>query len=314
MTALTRQALHPDVRATLNKLEQVGAHEFHHMSAPEARTLMSSIRPDPSQYPLIHQSNEVIVDVDGGSIALRIYRPSSEHNLPALIWIHGGGWVFGDLDSAELPCRHLANETRCVVISVDYRLAPEFAFPVPLNDCISAMHWVIDNANPLSIDINRIAIGGDSAGGNLATCVAQVARDEGIRLAYQLLVYPVTQPSIDTPSYVKNDSGYFLSRASMQWFWDHYAPSDDQRHNPQISPLFGNLEDLAPAWIFTCSYDPLCDDGLMYAQALQAADVEVSTYHREDTIHAVFGMAIDPAVEIRDVAAAQLRKAFGTPD
>ncbi len=310
-----KQALHPEIREALDKIEALGGHNFHHMSAPEARALMSSIRPDKSTLPLIHQSDDVAVEVgDGSSIVLRIYRPSDVQNLPVLIWFHGGGWVFGDLDSAELPCRQLTNDAQCVVISVDYRLAPESPFPTPLQDCLRALNWVVENAQMLSIDTNRIAVGGDSAGGNLATCVAQYARDTGIPLVYQLLIYPVTQPSMDTPSYQANESGYFLSRESMRWFWDHYVPDVEQRQDPKISPLYGNLKGLAPAWIFTCDYDPLCDDGMLYAKALKAAGVSVDTYHREDAIHAVFGMAIAPGSQIRSIAASQLRMAFGTPD
>lgn len=309
-SALVRGTLHPEVEKVLTLFEELRVPEFYKQTPEQARALFSGLRPDKDLLPAIHNREQLQIPVMDGNIDLRIYRPDDRENLPALMWFHGGGWVFGDLESGELACREIASQAECIVVSVDYRLAPEFRFPTALQDCIAATQWVLDNAKKLSIDSTRFAVGGDSAGGNLAAAVAQYARDEKIDLTHQVLVYPITQPDFDTPSYVANAEGYFLSRESMMWFWDHYVPDTTMREDPRVSPLLGNLNGLAPAWVLTCGFDPLCDDGIRYIEALSEVSVEVVGYHRDDAIHGVFGMAIDVGQEIRSIAARALHQSF----
>lgn len=310
MSTARRTGLHPEVQTVMQIFDELKVPDFYKGTPAQARTLFNGLRPDPSTLPDIHHCEELSIPVNHGELAVRIYRPNDSANLPVLMWFHGGGWVFGDLNASELACREMAMQAGCAIVSVDYRLAPEARFPAALEDCISAVHWVIANASKLSFDTSHLAVGGDSAGGNLAACVAQYARDQKIALAIQLLIYPVTQPTVDTPSYQKNAEGYFLSRDSMIWFWDHYVPEPGQRLDPRVSPIHGTLTDLAPTWIFTCGFDPLCDDGLLYADALQQAGVAVERYHRDDSIHGVFGMAISPGSEARSIAAQALRAAL----
>ncbi len=305
-----REGLHPEVSNVMDIFEDLNVPDFYKTSPEQARKTFRGLRPDPDTLPTIHHREDMTINVDGAQIALRVYRPDDDAILPVLVWFHGGGWVFGDLDSGELACREMAAKAHCAIVSVDYRLAPESRFPVALDDCIAATHWVIDNAQSLNIDSSKLAVGGDSAGGNLAAGVAQYARDNAVPVRLQALIYPVTQPNFDTPSYQRNAEGYFLSLESMQWFFDHYVPDHAQRADPRVSPLNGTLSGLAPAWVMTCAFDPLCDDGLLYADALEKAGVSVQRHHREDSIHGVFGMAVEPGTEARADVAQHLKQAF----
>ena len=294
----------------LDLFEDLGVPDFYKGTPAQARATFAGLRPDPETLPAVHAVNDQPIPVGDQQIQVRVYRPSDDDNLPLMVWFHGGGWVFGDLNSSELACREMCMQSGTVIVSVDYRLAPEHPFPTPLDDCIAALNWAMDNSATLGVDTSRVAVGGDSAGGNLAACVAQHARDNGIALRSQLLVYPVTQPSLDLPSYINNATGYFLSRDSMRWFWDHYVADEAQRQLPRVSPLMGKLDGLAPSWVFTCGYDPLCDDGITYANALQAAGSDVTTYHRDDSIHGVFGMMIEPGAQARAEASRVLKTAL----
>jgi len=310
MTNPKREGLHPEVSNVMDIFEEMDIHNFYKTSPEQARETFRALRPDKDTLPAIHHTEDLSIDIDGAAIALRVYRPNDSADLPVMVWYHGGGWVFGDLDSGELACREVAVKANCVIVSVDYRLAPEARFPIALTDCIAATHWVIDNARSLRVDASKLAVGGDSAGGNLAAAVAQYARDNQIAVSMQALIYPVTQANFDTPSYQRNAEGYFLSRESMQWFFDHYAPEMVQRSDPRLTPINGDLSNLAPAWVMTCAFDPLCDDGLMYANALEKAGVNVQRHHRDDSIHGVFGMAVAPGTEARADVAAKLKQAF----
>jgi acetyl esterase len=310
MTNPKREGLHPEVSKVMDIFEDLDIPNFYKTSPVQTRETFRGLRPDKDTLPVIHATEDLSIDVDGAAIALRVYRPNDSENLPVLVWYHGGGWVFGDLDSGELACREMSDKAGCVIVSVDYRLAPESLFPVALTDCIAATHWVIDNAQALGVDSSKLAVGGDSAGGNLAAGVAQYARDNQITLSMQALIYPVTQANFDTSSYQRNAEGYFLSRESMKWFFDHYAPDMAQRADPRLTPINGDLSNLAPAWVMTCAFDPLCDDGLMYADALEKAGSAVNRYHRDDSIHGVFGMAVAPGAEARATVASELKQAF----
>jgi acetyl esterase len=249
-----------------------------------------------------------------GSLAVRIYTPRERGALPVLAFFHGGGFVIGDLDSHDGTCRALANAARCAVVAVDYRLAPEAKFPAAAEDCYAATCWIADNAASLGVDPARIAVGGDSAGGNLAAVTALFARDRrGPRLAHQLLVYPVIDCAFDTVSYRENAEGYFLTREMMRWFWHHYLEKSEQAADPHASPIrAATLAGVAPATVITAEYDPLRDEGEAYARALLRAGVPTTLTRYDGVIHGFFGMGnvIDKAKLAVAQAARELSLAF----
>jgi acetyl esterase/lipase len=216
------------------------------------------------------------IDGPGGPLTLRLYLPPGEpaRPLPTLLYLHGGGWVIGDLETHDGLCRHLANAAGAVVVSVDYRLAPEHPFPASGEDAYAATRWVAANAAVIGGDAKRIAVGGDSAGGNLAAVVSLMARDRGgPRLVFQLLVYPVTDtPSANTTSYRENAEGYFLTAKTMHWFWNHYCGKNPDLSDPYLCPLRAkDLKRLPPALVITAEFDPLRDEGEAYTAHLREA-------------------------------------------
>ena len=252
-----------------------------------------------------------------GEIPVRIYTPATPAGAgpkPGLVYFHGGGWVLCGLDSHDGTCRDLAAGTDCVVVSVDYRLAPEAPFPAAPEDCYAATRWVEAEAKALGIDANRLAVGGDSAGGNLATVVSMLCQERGgPKLVHQLLVYPVTDHNLDTPSYIENGEGYFLSKAMMGWFWHHYLASEKDGANPLASPLrAASLSGLPPATVFTAEFDPLRDEGRAYASKLEADGVPVAYTNYPGVFHGFFGMAhqIPRARQAMEDACAALRSAY----
>ena len=249
-----------------------------------------------------------------GEVPVRLYRPRPSGSLPLLVFLHGGGFVVCDLDTHDPLCRLLANAVDCAVLSVDYRLAPEAKFPAAPEDCYAATCWAVENARALGADPSRIAVAGDSAGGNLAAVVAQLARDRsGPKLAHQLLIYPVTNHAFDTPSYRENAEGYFLTRAMMQWFWDHYLERPEQGRDPLASPLLAKeLSGVAPATVITAEFDPLRDEGEAYAERLRVAGVPVELQCYDGMFHGFFAMTemLDTARDAMEHAAGRLRAAF----
>jgi acetyl esterase len=254
------------------------------------------------------------VPVDGGAITVRCYTPAGKGPFPALVFFHGGGWVIGDLDTHEGICRSLANHGGCVVASVDYRLAPEHKYPAAAADSFAATRWVAANASRLGVDAGRLAVGGDSAGGNLAAVVALMARERGgPALSFQLLVYPATQHGFDTASYRDNADGYLLTRDAMRWFWDQYLAAPEDGQQPAASPMRAErLEGLPPALVITAEYDPLRDEGEAYAARLREAGVSVTVTRYPGMVHGFFRWIniTDKGRAARDEAAAALRKAF----
>jgi acetyl esterase len=242
----------------------------------------------------------------GGPIRVRVYRPRGARG--TIAYFHGGGWVIGDLDSHDETCRRLAVGANAVVVSVDYRRAPETPYPGAVHDCYDATEWVA--ANPEFPE--PLAVAGDSAGGNLAAATALMARDEGgPDLAFQLLIYPVTDTNFDTASYAENAEGYLLTRRAMQWFWDHYAPEIASREEPYCAPLrSSDLSGLPPAFVMTAEFDPLRDEGEAYARALEEAGNIVTLRRYNGLIHGFFGMqdAIPAARPAFDQALAALRR------
>lgn len=215
-----------------------------------------------------------------GEIPLRIYKPILQDNLPVLVYYHGGGWVIGSIETHDNLCRRLAKGSGRLVISVDYRLAPEHKFPIPVDDCFDALQWVGENAAAYGGDPMQIAIGGDSAGGNLAAVIAQLARDnKGPAVEKQLLIYPAVDTSKVYPSAEALTDAPILTKKDMDWFLEHYISKEEDIYDPCCSPLLNNLADLPPAFVLTAEYDPLRDQGNRYAEALQAAGVP--TKHKQ---------------------------------
>ena len=232
-----------------------------------------------------------VTDVVAANVPARVYRPAGTGPFPVVMMFHGGGWVIGDLDTADCQSREICRGAGALVISVDYRLAPEHRFPAATEDCYSATRWAVDHAGDYDGDPGSLAVAGDSAGGNLAAVVAQMARDRrGPTIAFQLLIYPVTDGvNFDTPSYRDNADGYLLTAEAMHWFWDHYAPSPDDRRNPYASPLLASdLSGLPPALVMTAQYDPLRDEGEAYANALAKAGVDAKSIRYDGFIHGFF--------------------------
>ncbi len=222
-----------------------------------------------------------------GDIPIRIYQPAASAPSPAIVYFHGGGFVIGDIETHDGMCRMIANAAGATVISVDYRLAPEHKFPAAAEDAYAATCEVVRRADRLGIDPERIAVGGDSAGGNLAAVVALMARDRnGPKLAMQVLLYPVTDASVDTRSYHEYAQGYMLTRAGMAWFWNHYLADPAEGEQAYASPLrAGDLSRLPPALVITAECDPLCDEGDAYARRLEEAGVPVIATRYPGMIH-----------------------------
>ena len=254
------------------------------------------------------------VPVKSGEITVRVYSPGGKGPQPALVFYHGGGWVIGDLYTHDGICRSLTNAAGCIVASVDYRLAPELKYPVAAEDSYAAFSWVMANAGSLGIDARRVAVGGDSAGGNLATVVSLMARDRGAPApVQQTLVYPVTNHDLDTPSYRENATGFLLTRDAMRWFWNHYLAREGQGKEPYASPLLApSLAGLPPALVITAGCDPLRDEGEAYAARLRDAGVPVTLTRYEGVFHGFLRMTrlLDKARAALDEIAGSLRKAF----
>ena len=279
-------ALHPQTAALLVVMEQFNAPALETQEPTVARAGMEMMTA-PSTVEL-HE----IRDVNADGVAARLYRPNDRKDLGLLVFYHGGGWVLGSMNTHDDVCRKLALAMGHAVLSVDYRLAPEFAFPEPLNDCIVALRWAHANAAQLGIDATRIAVGGDSAGGNLAAVVANL---QPVPLKFQMLIYPVTDATRSSQSYKDNGEGYRLTAAGMKWFCDHYVSgSIGTPTDPRVSPLFADATTLAsapPAIVITAEYDPLRDEGEQYAHRLIDAGVACSLTRYYGQVHGFFSMS-----------------------
>jgi acetyl esterase len=307
--------LHPQAQALLKLIEERGVPPTHTLTPADARAMYRDrrfyLQPAPPQ---MAQVQDLTMPGPAGPIALRVYRPlgsSPDALLPVLVYYHGGGWVIGDLDTHDTLCRELSTGAGCAVVAVDYRLAPEHRFPAAADDSVAALHWVHENAGSLKVDRHRIAVGGDSAGGNLAAVVALAARDAaGPALAFQLLLYPATDQRRTAPSHETNGQGYLLTRDSIAYYHDHYIvdPRDDLdwRCSPLLHP---NLKGLPPAFVLTAGYDPLRDEGLQYAQALSLAGNTASLVCFERQIHGFvpMGKVLDEARTAVQLCTGQLR-------
>ena len=304
--------LDPQARAVLDMLASLGSPPLGTVSAAEARAAQAA-RPLPPRAPVARVEDGAVPTPDG-DVAVRIYTPEGQAPFPVLVWYHGGGWVLGTLETTDHTCRELANTASCVVVSVDYRLAPEHKFPASVDDSERAYQWVLTNAASFGGDPDRVAVGGDSAGGNLATVVCLRARERGHRLPiFQLLVYPVTDFDFERPSYQANGDGYFLTGQAMRWFWEQYVREAADMTHPHASPMrAADLAGLPPALIITAEFDPLRDEGEAYAERLRQAGVPVTLSRYDGMIHGFFGMywAVDKGRAAIREASSALAAAF----
>jgi acetyl esterase len=286
--------LDPDAHALLKLLEENGVAPVHTMTPEAARQYARDRRaytqPIP---PTLAQIHEHLISYDKVTIKARSYHPKTNEGkpLPALLYLHGGGWTFGDLDTHDVLCKQLSCLSGGVVISVDYRLAPEHKFPAAYDDAVQAFKWVVANADILGVAQDRIAIGGDSAGANLAASACIGLKGESIKPCFQLLIYPVTDLHANTPSYHKNSSGYLLTKEAMEFFISNYINDESEKSDWRASPLLAtNHLGLAPCLILCAGYDPLRDEGLMYADALSNAKVPTQYVCFERQIHGFITM------------------------
>ena len=308
--------LDPQARALLDLMIERGVPPTHTLPPAEARRFYLERRfftqPDPAEV-------AVVQELAAGHLPLRLYRPLGSHAdavLPVLVFFHGGGWVIGDRDTHDSLCRQLCNASGCAIVSVDYRMGPEHRFPAAVDDCVAATCWVREQATALQLDAARLAVGGDSAGGNLAAVVCLALREAGQPLpAFQLLIYPATDMRMVAPSHQTNGEGYLLTRETMHYFRSHYIPDaarwSDWRASPLLAP---DLRGLPPALVLTAGYDPLRDEGRQYADALSAAGCATQYVCFERQIHGFMpmGRVIDEANAAVDLCAAALRRALRT--
>jgi acetyl esterase len=289
--------LDPDAAAVFKAFQEAGRPAYETVSAAEARELYLKGRfvtnPEPSE---LQSVQPLAIPSPAGSIPARLYTPKTLRRTgglaPCLVFFHGGGWVIGDLDSHDVVCRKLADEAQLIVISVDYRLAPEHKFPAAVDDAIEATKWIAGNAKQLGIDASRLMVGGDSAGGNLAAVVAIAARDgDGPRIAGQVLIYPATDFAMTHPSHREPETSILLTHSVIKWFRDHYlggaADAADWRASPARATT---LSGLPPAYVLTAGADPLRDEGDEYAARLKEAGVPVTYKHFPGQFHGFFTM------------------------
>jgi acetyl esterase len=262
----------------------------------------------------VHEVVDREVPGPAGPMPIRVYRPVPERPLPTLVYFYGGGWALGSLDTGDAVCRALANRTGCLVVAAGYRLAPEAPFPAAVTDCHSATVWVGANADEVGADADRIAVGGDSAGGNLAAAVTLLARERGdVALVGQLLVYPNTDYLADTPSMRESTDPALFNRTSVAWYWGHYLSTVDDGRDPLASPLRAeSLAGLPPALVITAEYDPLRDEGEAYARRLSAEGVPAELIRYDGMAHGFFTMVgtLDTARSALGAAAERLRTWF----
>jgi len=307
----TDPRLHPDVRAVLAALEAEGGPQLETLPVVEARRLAAeALKPTDGEPEPVGTIQDLRIPGPASDIPVRVYTPEGSGPFSGLAYFHGGGWVLCDLDTHDVVCRAIARRAPAVVVAVDYRLAPEHKFPAAVEDAFAATRWVSENAARLNIDRRRIAVGGDSAGGNLSAVVSLKSRQSGPKIALQILVYPVTDlSSFDTTSYREFGDGYHLTKSEMEWFRREYLSNPEQAADPDASPLLAaDVSDASPALVITAECDVLRDEGEAYAERLRKAGVPVTLTRYEGMIHPFFSMpgAIRDAAKALDQVAGMI--------
>ena len=311
-------SVHPQVAVLLERVARSQLPPYYELPPGVSRRLYHDTRAVTS--PPVPEVGAVYLQLmpgPAGPVPVRVYKPAGAAKsgiLPALVYYHGGGWVIGDVDTHDVVCRQLANGSRCMVFSVEYRLAPEARFPAAVDDCIAVTRHIAERAGELGVDPKRIAVGGDSAGGNLAAVVCLDARDTHKPLpCFQLLVYPATDQRSGHPSHERNAEGYLLTRKVMNYFRGHYLPNEVDWLDWRASPLLAtSLQGLPPAYLITAGYDPLVDEGRAYAGRMSDEGVKVQYLEYPDMVHGflLMGGALDTANDAVAGCCAALRKAF----
>jgi acetyl esterase len=308
----------PDLEAMLALARKAGRPPFEALTPAEARAAYAAswdvLQPPVQQVAAVR---DIAVPGLGGALGLRIYRAMGSRDdepLPCLLFLHGGGWVIGNLESHDRLCRILANRARICVVAVDYRLAPEHRFPAALDDCVAALQWVSSHAAELAITPGRIGVGGDSAGGNLAAVLALMGRDGSAPPSvFQALLYPVLDLSASSPSYARVTTGVPLTAATMHYFIGHYTPDVADRLDWRASPAkAGSLAGTPPALVLTVAHDPLCDEGRAYARRLEDDGVRVTAIHLSDHMHGMLmhGKLVQASNRMLDAVAAAIGEAL----
>jgi len=315
--------LHPQARALIDLIEERGLPAMHTLTPVDARLFYRDRRAlSQPATPEVGELRELQAEGPHGPIPLRLYRPLASEGSsraapalsPVLVYFHGGGWTIGDLDTHDVLCRELCNASGCVVVSVDYRMGPEHRFPAAVDDCLAATHWVRRHAGSLGLDAGRLAVGGDSAGGNLAAVVAILARDAGdLPVAWQLLIYPATDMRCVHPSHTENGQGFLLTSETIAYYRANYIEDRALDLDWRASPLLhADLAGLPPALVLTAGYDPLRDEGLEYADALVRAGNRATYVCFDRQIHGfiTMGRVIDEANAAVTLCAAELARAL----
>jgi acetyl esterase len=316
--------LNPKIEQVLDMIARAKRPSYHELTAQQARASYEKSAPilEIPSASMFAVEDLAVPTRDGTTIRARLYQPvepSWAAPAPALVYYHGGGFTVGSIDTHDALCRMFARDGQCVVLSVDYRLAPEHKFPTAVNDAFDALNWLYANAALYGVDAERIAVGGDSAGGTLATVCAALARDAGLpKLALQLLIYPGTTGYQQTDSHARLAEGYLLTGETIQWFFEQYVRDAGDRDDWRFAPLDGTrgapaFDGLAPAWIATAEYDPLSDEGAAYAAKLRAAGNDITLKRYAGMIHEFFKMGgfVPEVAQAHADAAGALRLAFG---
>jgi acetyl esterase len=305
--------LDPQVEGLLNQMAELGAPPLHQQSVEEARATSEGMVALAGEKAEVGSVRDIKIPVDGAEIGARVYTPEGDGPHPAVVFFHGGGWVICSLDTHDNLARDICRAADAVVVSVDYRMAPEYRYPTAVHDSYAATKWVADNAASLNIDATRLALCGDSAGGNLSAVVSQMARDSGgPAIAFTALIYPAVDMTAKGGSMDDNATGYFLDIDSMDWFMNQYLDEADKAEAKASPLLHADLSGLPACFIATCEYDPLRDQGEAYGDALRANGVHVVTKRYDGLIHAAANMTgvLDGGRQLVDDVGAQLRAAL----
>ncbi|WP_266082148.1 alpha/beta hydrolase [Haladaptatus caseinilyticus] len=299
-------APHPDMQAILDARKTQGVPRFSSLSIDGARHLLAELWTSSEDPEPVGTVCDFTIEGPADGVPIRIYTPEGSAPFPILVYFHGGGWVMGSIDTDDSICRALVNAAECAVVSIGYRQPPEHPFPAPVEDCYAATKWIANNPRVAHGDSARIAIYGESAGGNLAAAVAQLARDrDGPILAHQVLVTPIVDHAFHSPSFDLDPEQVVITQADLKWVWNHYLENDLDGNNPYASPLRArSLHNLPPTTVITCGFDVLRDQGITYAERLEESDIEVIHRHYDDLIHGFIGMLDDPELrQARDAIA-----------